>query len=139
MEFMRGKKSDHDVANCVCPPAQPKDDADNGDHQGDSLPNPHPTLPRKEDQCINALRLCSQLVLHITGKCQYKLVLCSDSWYPIVHYIHRLISAHKHRLQRWSQKKINQFMLSGCVHAWCSSTVAGTNPNWCCVQTFCTE
>ena len=61
MEFMRGKKSDHEVANCVCPPAQPKNDADNGDHQGDSLPNPHPTLPRKEDQCINALRLCSQL------------------------------------------------------------------------------
>ena len=52
MEFVRGKKIDHEVANCVCPPANPKDDADNEDHQGDSLPNPHHTLPRKEDQCI---------------------------------------------------------------------------------------
>ena len=43
-------KINHGVANCVCPPAQPKDDAGNEDHQGDSLLNPHPTLPRKEDQ-----------------------------------------------------------------------------------------
>ena len=93
MEFMRGKKKiNHEVANCVCPPAQSNDDADNGDHQGKSLPNPHHTLPRKGDQYIHALRLCSQLVLNITSKYQYKLLLCSDSWYPIVHYIHRLIS-----------------------------------------------
>ena len=38
-------------------------------------------------------------------------------------------SAHKHRSQRWSQKKIDDFMLSGCVLTWFASTTAGTNPN----------
>ena len=197
MEFMRGKKINHEVANCVCPPAQPNDDADNGDHQGESLPNPHHTLLRKGDQCIHALRLCSKFVLNITSKYQYKLLLCSDSWYPIelyihrlisplnfqhintghnagqkrkstnlcfqavftlgsrvllqdqpklvlcsdtlhqiVHYIHRLIgpfnyrSPHKHRSQHWSQKKINQVMLSGCVRTWFSNTDCRHQPRF---------
>ena len=38
-------------------------------------------------------------------------------------------SAHEHRSQRWSQKEINQFILSGCVRTWFASTIAGTNPN----------
>ena len=38
-------------------------------------------------------------------------------------------SAHKHRSQHWSQKKINQFMLSGCVRTWFSNNIAGTNPD----------
>ena len=44
------EKIDHEVVNCGCPPAQLKGEADNGGHQGDALPNPHPTLARKEDQ-----------------------------------------------------------------------------------------
>ena len=39
-------------------------------------------------------------------------------------------SAHKHRSQRRSQKKINQFILSRCVRTWLVSTISGTNQIW---------
>ena len=54
MEFMRGKKSDHEVANCVCPPAQPKDDADNGDIKVTRF---RTLIPPYQEKKINALML----------------------------------------------------------------------------------
>ena len=39
-------------------------------------------------------------------------------------------SAHKHRSQRRSQKKISQFILSRCVRTWFASTISGTNQIW---------
>ena len=39
-------------------------------------------------------------------------------------------SAHKHRSQRRSQKKIIQFILSRCVRTWFASTISGINQIW---------
>ena len=39
-------------------------------------------------------------------------------------------SAHKHKSQRRSQKKISQFILSLCVRTWFASTISGTNQIW---------
>ena len=93
-------------------------------------------IPPYQEKKINALMLLGcvhnspyhwQVPVQI-GAVFRQLVPDSALYTPIDNPLK--FSAHKHRPQRRSQKKINQFILSRCVRTWFASTISGTNQIW---------